>query len=770
MQFTPRVIYENYRRNNIDKKKTIDLLISIIENIDDVEVRDDCIEILNKLDFKNKKLFKILENILISDENENLRYTAAKIIKSKFLKNALVPFLWALQHESSYNCLIIIIKTLKELHDKRINTTLICEIKKAGSKIYSKLLDPFLEKINCGEIKSHNLVEILINYTTLKFLKEKFNKLEFKMEDGYVTELDFSKVDNQTIYWRDKCALQDHNDILGIKNFNQIKKITFFSLGWIFSNELTFMSSLALIQAIERIKNEIAKKILITQLNNICHENSNSLRKATLKSNGKLESLSISKLSVILRNFLTISFIKRKYPSVEYKIKQGEIVKLQLENISLITIPEYFMNFRALQTLVLKRCKLYVIPEFIGSLIKLELIDLDGNNLKTIPKSISQLQSLRFLNLSNNQIEDLPSTIGELNSLEHLNLNSNMLKKLPRSIGYINSLKILIVERNNLVTIPASIGLLKSLKLLNLNSNKLDSLPHAIGLLYSLEILKLSNNNLGELPHTINSISKLKFLEIEENNLLHLTKSIEFLKSLEILKLGWNQLEKLPKSIGSLVSLKYLNLTSNKLQRLPKSICSLPFIEFLEISFNKIKVLPKTIGNLKSLKILKMGDNQLKELPDSFCLLASLEILNISGNMLKHIPKSIGMLKSLKQLWLNGNKLYYLPDSIGNLVSLEKLNLNNNYIFSLPKSMRKIQSLKEISLNSNNIECIFYFPIISNKYKLKENFEYECSRNSIEKVESIEKFNGKPESHPELEKSNIVFDLPLISKNLTFKK
>ncbi|MFW9879166.1 MAG: leucine-rich repeat domain-containing protein [Candidatus Thorarchaeota archaeon] len=770
MRFTPRVIYENFRSNNIDKNKTIDLLISIIENIDDAEVRDDCIEILNKLDFKNKKLFKILENILISDENENIRYTAAKIIKSKFLKKALVPFLWTLQHESSYNCLIIIIKALKELHDERINTTLIGEIKKARSKIYSKDLDPFLKKSNSSDIVNHNLIEILINYTTLKFLKKKFDKLEFKMEDGYVTELNFSKVDNQTIYWRDKCALQNHNDILGIKNLNHIKKITFFSLKWIFSNELTFMSSLALIQAIERIKTEFAKKIIITQLNDIGHENSNSLRKATLKSNGKLESLSLSKLSVILRNFLTISFIKRKYPSVKYKIKQGEIVKLQMENVSLITTPEYFMNFKALRILVLKRCMLYVIPEFIGSLTKLELLDLDGNNLKTIPKSISQLQSLKFLNLSNNQIEDLPSTIGELNSLEHLNLNSNMLNKIPRSIGYINSLKILNVEGNNLVKIPPSIGLLKSLKSLNLNSNKLDSLPQAIGLLYSLEILKLSNNNLGELPHTINSISKLKILEIEENNLLYLTKSIEFLKSLEILKLGWNKLDKLPKYIGSLVSLKYLNLTSNKLQKLPKSICSLPFIEFLEISFNKIKVLPKTIGNLKSLKILKMGDNQLKELPDSFCLLTSLEILNVSGNMLKHIPKSIGMLKSLRQLWLNGNKLYYLPNSIGNLMSLEKLNLNNNYIFSLPKSLGKIKTLKEISLNLNNIDCIFDLPILSNEYKLKENFESEGSGNSIEKIESIEKFDNKLDSNPEVEGTNIVFDYPIISRNLTFEK
>ncbi|MHA2129168.1 MAG: HEAT repeat domain-containing protein, partial [Promethearchaeota archaeon] len=83
MDLTPNEIYENFRRNDVDISKTIDLLISLIENIEDDTVRYECIEILNKLDFKQQKVFKILENILVSDKNENLRYSAAKVIKTK---------------------------------------------------------------------------------------------------------------------------------------------------------------------------------------------------------------------------------------------------------------------------------------------------------------------------------------------------------------------------------------------------------------------------------------------------------------------------------------------------------------------------------------------------------------------------------------------------------------------------------------------------------------------------------------------------------------
>ncbi|MFX1480565.1 MAG: hypothetical protein ACFFCI_20945, partial [Promethearchaeota archaeon] len=67
MNLTPTKIYENYRANILDKTETVDLLISLIENVDDDIIRRECLEILNKLDFNYKKIFEILENIFISE-------------------------------------------------------------------------------------------------------------------------------------------------------------------------------------------------------------------------------------------------------------------------------------------------------------------------------------------------------------------------------------------------------------------------------------------------------------------------------------------------------------------------------------------------------------------------------------------------------------------------------------------------------------------------------------------------------------------------------
>ena len=759
MFYTPREIYEKFRHKIINKKETIKLLLSQLENIEDDELRKDAVEILYEFDLKHTKVFKILENILISDENEYLRCAAAKIIKSKFLNKALNPFLWSLQHESYYNCLMIILKSLKEIKDERLDTTLINEIIKVEIRGFLNKENAPLFQRNYEEIPHETLVDILINFKTLQFLKKKFDKLEFKIEEGYVTELNFSKVEKNTIYWRDRCDIQDHTELLGLFNLNHLKKVKFFPTSWVFQNELTFMNSIALINGIEGLINSNAKNIIISQLNNLDNESDNFFHKFNLESKIKLENLSLSKLSDILRNFLTILFLKSKHPSLKYEIKNNELYRLKMEDISLIKIPEFYTYFKSLQTLVLKRCKIYSIPEYLASLTNLEILDLEGNNLKKIPQSISQLKFLKILNLSDNQLETLPSIIANLDSLQDLNLNSNNLRKLPRSIGYLYSLKSLNLGKNYLNLIPSSIGSLKSLKFLDLSLNNLKSLPKAIGLLSSLETFKLSNNKLDELPNTINSLSKLKYLEVEDNNLSYLPESIELLKFLEVLKLEWNKLEKLPSSIGSLFSLKYLNLASNHLISLHKSISNLSNLEYLEISFNKIKFLPRSIGNLKSLKILKISDNKLKMLPNSLCALFSLETLNLSGNAIEYLPESIDNLKSLKQLWLNGNKLYYVPDSIGKLFSLKKLNLDNNRILSLPRSIKKLQNL-DLSFNLNNIDSIFDYPILSNKFVLKEKIDSNYLGNSEEKFDS----------NSDDEITNMVFDYPIISKKLTFER
>ena len=133
------------------------------------------IDILNKIDFKHNKVFKILENLLISDTNENIRYSAAKVIKTKFLNKAYIPFLWALRHESSYKCLITIVKSFEEIIDERVVTLLIEEVEKIDIDKFKMSLNELFNNTTNNEYAHKDFAEILINNITLKFLIKKFD-------------------------------------------------------------------------------------------------------------------------------------------------------------------------------------------------------------------------------------------------------------------------------------------------------------------------------------------------------------------------------------------------------------------------------------------------------------------------------------------------------------------------------------------------------------------------------------------------------------------
>ncbi len=709
MDLQPRKIYEDFRLKRVDKAKTVELLVSLIETIEDDKIRKDSIETLNKIDITKSRVFKFLENILISDSNEDLRYSAAKVIKSRFLKKSIIPFLWVLQNESSYNCLITIITSLEEISDARIESMLIEEIKRIDIPNFKQSLES-LFKENLIENYSHKeLAKIIINYITINYLKTKFTKFKFQVENGLITDLDFSEIDNQIIYWRDRRAIQEYSDVIGIQNLPNLKKIQFFPLGWTFNNEFTFQNSISLIKALERLNNNVAKETLISQINQVAEE------KFTLPRINQIENLSISRLCDILRNYLTIAFLAKKHSQLEYEIKDGEIIEISLENEKIITLPEIIKHFSSLRSLIVKNCNLYNLPESIGTFKHLEVLNLERNSLKAIPKFISYLSSLKYLNLNNNEINTLPYSIGQLTNLEYLNLETNNLIELPKSIGYLSSLKSLLIGKNKLSRLPLSIGLLKELQELDLHSNMIITLPESIGLLYSLAHFNLDNNLIESLPNSINSITTLKTFKIEDNRIRSLPESLGLLKSLEILKLGWNKLRTLPISIGSLLALKHLRLTNNKLCNFPNSICGLTSLECLEASENKIEKLPEQIGKLKNLKILKMSDNMIKILPDSICFLNSLIRLDFNENIIEYLPESLGSLSSLEEIWLNGNQLKYLPPSIGDLPKLKKLKLNYNKLTHLPKCIEKIPFLEDISLNWKNIENISDFPQFLNK-------------------------------------------------------
>ena len=93
------------------EETALELLIYLIENERNNEIRDLSLRYIYKINSSNKSSFKILENLLLSDSNEN-RSLAAYFLIRNYHNTAYEPIKWALTHEHSELCLTTIIKSL----------------------------------------------------------------------------------------------------------------------------------------------------------------------------------------------------------------------------------------------------------------------------------------------------------------------------------------------------------------------------------------------------------------------------------------------------------------------------------------------------------------------------------------------------------------------------------------------------------------------------------------------------------------------------------
>ncbi len=118
----PEEIFIGVKNKIINKTDALKYLTASIEYSKDTQIRVDCIEILNKLNFKDKNLFKILESILISDENLELRNAAVKTILRFFPKESKNVIEWVFENEKSDTLLKTLKDTLKNDDNKYIRS------------------------------------------------------------------------------------------------------------------------------------------------------------------------------------------------------------------------------------------------------------------------------------------------------------------------------------------------------------------------------------------------------------------------------------------------------------------------------------------------------------------------------------------------------------------------------------------------------------------------------------------------------------------------
>jgi hypothetical protein len=107
----PEKIYQKLRNKLIEDSEAIKLLIPFLEASEDINLRIRSLEILSKINLGDLRIFKILENLLISDENEIIRSIAADIIIKTFMDKSLKSLKWVILNDESP----ILLKKIKEL-------------------------------------------------------------------------------------------------------------------------------------------------------------------------------------------------------------------------------------------------------------------------------------------------------------------------------------------------------------------------------------------------------------------------------------------------------------------------------------------------------------------------------------------------------------------------------------------------------------------------------------------------------------------------------
>ncbi|MFX0027054.1 MAG: leucine-rich repeat domain-containing protein [Candidatus Hermodarchaeota archaeon] len=444
IELDPNKIYEDLLDKKIDKSSAINKLIILIENSNNIKIRFNSIQILAKIgeNFDNtgiskEKVFKLLENLTLSDSNEKIRNIAAKILGDKFLEDSLNPMKWALQHEQSPLCLntifqtlLKIVKNLGELNNRLSKFILIHELKQIPDKHFKLCFEDIIENRGTDNLTNHELSLILLNYFSITYLRKTIWRLNYTIENCKVTQLDFQF--KGLIKVPDAVQYLDSLKTLSLR-YNQITTIP----EWI--KKLKYLETI---------------------------------------------NLNVNTINQLPESIGSLSHLKHLF-----------LWKNDLE-----TLPNSICNLRALEVLNLRLNQLKELPPNIGNLKHLRELNLHDNKLHSLPNSISELTSLEKLNLSWNLFQTLPDSLNSLSNLKILDLERNELSYIPETIGNLERLEMMNLSDNKLSTLPKTIELLNSLNYLNLSRNNIEYLPNSLFSLTSLKELNLTGNNLKEVP------------------------------------------------------------------------------------------------------------------------------------------------------------------------------------------------------------------------------------------------------------------------------
>jgi len=118
LRLTAKNIYNHVINERMSKLYAIELLISLLEISEHTETRVDCIKTIQQLQINSKKVFRIVENLFVSDSDTLVRKAAIELLFQNFdKKDTFLMFKWAITHEQSIVVLKVMYDLFESIHD-----------------------------------------------------------------------------------------------------------------------------------------------------------------------------------------------------------------------------------------------------------------------------------------------------------------------------------------------------------------------------------------------------------------------------------------------------------------------------------------------------------------------------------------------------------------------------------------------------------------------------------------------------------------------------
>jgi Leucine-rich repeat (LRR) protein len=398
-------------RDNPSKAEIQNVLISLLENCEILNTRIASLKAIERYRIKNEEIYKILENILISDENSLIRSEAVSLIIKNFIKFGVNALNFIIENEKS----LLVIKRLWN------------GLKFSNSKIANMLYDKVIIKYVNTYLLVPKEVVFLIDLECMKETQE-FGFFKPMIKNHHILRLDLAgwNLDHLPDSIGDLVCLTHlnlwNNKLRNLpKSFENLSNLEELYLDW---NNFTkipeidwlylkSLKKLSLANNSHLIPNNHSLQELLKQNFSIKYEKE-GVDKNEIPALISLEVLTGQKVEKVDDN----QKLNNLY-AFNYRIdKSGHIIGIYIYgyyDVQIKRIPNEIFSLKFLKELVIRHQQIEEIPKCVNNLLSLEKLDLMGNKLERLPSTLRNFTKLVYLDLEGNNIKYIPEDIQNSN-------------------------------------------------------------------------------------------------------------------------------------------------------------------------------------------------------------------------------------------------------------------------------------------------------------------------------------------------------------------